>query len=127
MTETVEKQEITTSNNTVTLTDFAVEIWRLPKMLRKLVAKLDLDEQQKYVSQFNWFNKKAIDFLQSEGISIAEFEGLPFDAGIPIKPINIGDFSPDDELVIEQILEPVIMQNGKIIKTGSAILKKVEK
>ncbi|MDR2603368.1 MAG: hypothetical protein LBC11_02305 [Puniceicoccales bacterium] len=108
------------------LADFAVEIWRLPRMLEKLIAKIDLDEQKRYESQFGWFYKKAIEFLQSEGITIASLEGIPFDVGMPVSPINIGDFNKDDELVIEQVLEPVIMQNGKIIKTGSVILKKVE-
>ncbi|HNY25043.1 MAG TPA: hypothetical protein PKJ33_00640 [Alphaproteobacteria bacterium] len=107
--------------------EFIVEIWRLPKLFKKLIAKQDYSEQQKYVSQFNWFNKKALDFLQSEGLSFPEYEDMPFDVGMPLTPINIGDFSSEDELVIEQILEPVIMKGDKIIKAGTAILKKAEK
>jgi hypothetical protein len=117
----------TVINRSIALINFAVEIWRLPKMLNKLIAKIDLDEQKKYVNQFNWFNKKAIEFFQSESISISSLEGMPFDVGMPVDPINIGDFTKDDELIVEQVLEPVILQNGKILKTGSVILRKVEK
>jgi hypothetical protein len=107
--------------------EFIIEVWRLPKIFKKLIAKQDYDEQQKYISQFNWFNKKALDFLHGEGLSFPEYENMPFDAGMPLTPINIGDFSSEDELVIEQVLEPVIMKDGKIIKTGTAILKKADK
>jgi hypothetical protein len=111
----------------VALANFAVEIWRLPKVLDKLIAKIDLNEQKKYISQFSWFHKKAIEFLQSENVIITSFEGSPFDVGMPVNPINIGDFNKDDEMFVEQVLEPVIIQNEKIIKTGSVILKKVDK
>ncbi len=109
------------------LAEFAIEIWRLPKLLDKLISRLDYDEQNKYHSQFAWFNKKAIEYLYSTGMTIASLDKMPFDVGMPVTPINIGDFDKDDELVIDQVLEPVIMQNGKIIKTGSVLLKKADK
>jgi hypothetical protein len=107
--------------------EFVVEIWRLPKFFKKLIAKQDLEDQQKYTSQFNWSNKKFQNFFQQIGFSFPEFEGMPFDAGMPLTPINLSDFSSEDELIIEQVLEPVIMGGGKIIKTGTVILKKADK
>jgi hypothetical protein len=124
--ENIENNQPKIPEENTILADFAVEIWRLPRMMEKLMAKIDLDEQKRYESQFGWFNKKAMEFLQSEGITIASLEGIPFDVGMPISPINIDDFNKDDELVIEQVLEPVIIQNGRVLKTGSVILKRVE-
>ena len=107
--------------------DFIIELWRLSKMFDKMIIKMDMNEQNRYKSQYAWFNKKTIEFLNNENISINSLEGMPFDAGMPVTPINIGEFKKDDELVIEQTLEPIIMQNGKLIKSGSVLLKKVEK
>lgn len=125
--ETEQSATTATLDPSATLADFAVEIWRMPKLLDKLISRLDYDEQNKYHSQFAWFNKKAIEFLYSTGITIVSLDKIPFDIGMPVTPINIGDFGKDDELVIDQVLEPVIMQNGKIIKTGSVLLKKADK
>jgi hypothetical protein len=104
--------------------EFIVELWRLPKMFNKLIGKMDLDEQKRYNSQFAWFNKKAIEFIQNKGIVISAPEGMPFDVGMPVTPLNIADFDKNDELIIDQVIEPVIMHNEKILKTGTVTLKK---
>lgn len=104
---------------------FAIEVWRLAKLTKKMLSKIDLDEQRKYVGQLDWFNKKASDFFQRKGISFADFQaGMPFDAGMPLNPINISNFNAEDDLYIEQLLEPVILCNGKVVKRGTAVLGK---
>lgn len=104
---------------------FAVEVWRLAKLTNKMLSKIDLDEQRKYVGQLDWFNKKASDFFQRKGISFANFQaGMPFDAGMPLNPINISSFNVEDDLYIEQLLEPVILCEGKVVRRGAAILGK---
>lgn len=104
---------------------FAVEVWRLAKLTNKMLSKIDLDEQRKYVGQLDWFNKKATEFFQAQGITFANFQvGMPFDAGMPLNPVNIGDFNAEDELYIEQLLEPVILYEGKVVKQGTVVLGK---
>ena len=104
---------------------FAVEVWRLAKLTNKMLSKIDLDEQRKYVGQLDWFNKKATEFFQAQGITFANFQvGMPFDAGMPLNPVNIGDFNAEDELYIEQLLEPVILYEGKVVKQGIVVLGK---
>lgn len=104
---------------------FAVEVWRLAKLTNKMLSKIDLDEQRKYVGQLDWFNKKATEFFQEQGIAFANFQkGMPFDVGMPLNPVNIGDFNADDDLYIEQLLEPVILCEGKVVKQGTVVLGK---
>ena len=104
---------------------FAVEVWRLAKLTSKMLSKIDSDEQRKYGGQLDWFNKKATEFFQEQGITFANFQiGMPFDAGMPLNPVNIGDFNAEDDLYIEQLLEPVILFEGKVVKQGTVVLGK---
>ena len=104
---------------------FAVEVWRLVKLTGKMLSKIDLDEQRKYISQIDWFSKKATEFFRRQGISFANFEvGMPFDAGLPLNPVNIGDFKAEDDLYIEQVLEPAILCGEKVVKQGIVVLGK---
>ena len=49
-------------------------------------------------------------------------EGQAFDAGAAATPLNISDFSPDDVLVVEQMIEPIIMDSVGIVRTGTVLL-----
>lgn len=43
-----------------------------------------------------------------------------------VTPLNIEEFEPDDVLVVEQMLEPIIMGEQGLIKTGTVTLRKIE-
>ena len=40
--------------------------------------------------------------------------------------VNLADFTPEDTLVVDQMLEPVIMGEQGVVKMGTAILQKAE-
>jgi hypothetical protein len=40
--------------------------------------------------------------------------------------LNAEDFDPDDNLVVDQMLEPIIMGEEGLARTGTVILRKVE-
>ena len=114
-----------TQNKESMLIDHALEIWRLKPLVYKIISKLEFKDQNKYVSQYNWFENKATSYLESEGISFVEYEtGTIYDIGLPINPLNIEEFNKDDTLYIKQVLQPVIMRYGKIMKTGTVLLQK---
>ena len=49
----------------------------------------------------------------------------PYDAGMALTPLNIDEFTKDDELVVDYIIEPIIMDaEGNIVKTGTAMLRR---
>ncbi len=104
---------------------FSIELWHIMNLLDKMCSKFDLDEQRKFSSQIKWFKKKTEDYLKGIGLSFADFQpSMAFDAGMPINPLNIGDFKSEDELFIEQVLEPAILCGGQVVKQGTVILKK---
>lgn len=61
------------------------------------------------------------DFL---GVEILSYEGMDYDIGLPVDPLNLEDFEEGQELFIETMLEPVIKKQGtsEVIRNGKAIL-----
>lgn len=107
------------------LIDIAVESWRFARLFGRLVSKLDAGEGSRYVNQLRYFQKKLEDSLEESGMKIVNVEGQPFDPGIAASAINIGDFGPDDILIVDQMVEPIIMGSEGLRKQGTVMLRKV--
>ncbi len=105
--------------------NMAVESWRFGRVFDRLLLKLDAGEQHRYINQFRWFMKKIDDGLEQAGLRIVNIEGQQFDPGLAATPLNIEDFEETDTLVVEQMLEPIIMDENGLVKTGTIILRKV--
>jgi hypothetical protein len=104
----------------------AAESWRVVGVCERMMAKLDAGEQNRYKSQLLWFIKKVEEALAAADMKIVNVEGLPFDAGMAATPLNIEEFAPDDKLVVEKMLEPIIMGKEHLEKSGTVILRRVE-
>lgn len=107
--------------------DIACEHHRFQRIFLKAISKLDMDEQNKYSSQFAWFSKRVLKALDTAGLRIVDIDGQLYDPGMAVTPLNIEDFEAEDILYIAQTMEPIIMQDNAVIKTGTVILGKVEK
>ncbi len=105
--------------------EMAVESWRFGRAFERLTAKLDAGEQGRYQSQLRWFRKKIEDSLNAFALKIVDLEGHSFDAGLAATPLNIEEFDAQDELIVDQMLEPVIMGREGIVRTGTVLLRKV--
>jgi len=106
------------------LINIASESWRFGRVFDRLLTKLDAGEQKRYQSQLRWFIKKVEEALAQADLRIVNVEGHPFDPGIAATPLNIEDFQPDDSLVVDQMLEPIIMNNDGLVKSGTIIIRK---
>jgi len=107
------------------LIDISVESWRLAKLFGRVLGKLDAGEAPRYANQLRYFLKKLDDGLEAVGVKIVSLEGQPYDPGMAASPLNIADFGPEDRLVVEQMVEPVLMGTKGLVKTGTVMLKKV--
>lgn len=105
----------------------AIESWRFGRVFDRLLLKLDAGEQNRYKSQFRWFIKKMEEALEQTDLRIVNIEGHPFDPGMAATPLNIEEFDAEDVLVVDQMLEPIIMGKEGLVKTGTVILRKVER
>lgn len=108
------------------LMDMAVESWRFMRLFARLVSKLDAGESSRYVNQLRYFQKKVEESLDAAGLKIVNVEGHTFDPGMAASAINIGDFGPDDVLIVEQMLEPILMGPEGLRRQGTVTLKKVQ-
>ena len=108
------------------LVTIAVESWRFAKVFERLLTKLDANEQNRYKSQFRWFNKKVEDALAQADLTLVNLEGHLFDLGMAATPLNIQEFNSTDILFVDQMIEPIIMGKLGLIKTGTIILRRAE-
>ena len=108
------------------LIDIAVESWRFSRLFGNVVGKLDAGESGRYINQIRYFQKKVEESLDSNGLKLVNVEGQPYDAGMAASALNLGDFGPEDVLLVEQMLEPIIMGPKGLRKQGTVMLRKVE-
>ena len=111
---------------TQSLLEISVESWRLGKLFDRLLTKLDAGEQGRYRGQFRWFQKKLEESLDVAQLRVVNVEGHRYDPGMAATPLNIDEFEPQDVLIVDQMLEPVIMGPEGIVKTGTVTLRKVQ-
>ena len=112
------------SELTDTIINIAIEAWRFRQVFESAMNKLDPTESRKYLSKYNWFQRKVNDALTTAGLRCIDLEGQEYTEGLPVFPINIDDFDSEDWLYIEKMLEPIIMENDHLMKSGTVILGK---
>ena len=124
MSEEAENSDLKTL--TKSLLDVAVESWRFGRLFDRLLLKLDAGEQARYRAQLRWHSKKLEASLTDAGLQIVNLEGHAFDPGIAATPLNIEQFCPEDTLVVDQMLEPIIMGSDGVARLGTVTLRKME-
>ena len=107
------------------LIDVVVESWRFARTFARLLTKLDAGEAARYQSQLRFYLKRLDEALAAAGLKIADLEGQPYDPGMAATALNIADFAPDDVLLVEQMLEPVIMGESGLKRIGTIMLRRV--
>lgn len=120
-----DEQEVVTRQLEQSLVEIAVESWRFMRLFSRVVAKLDAGESTRYVNQLRYFQKKVEESLLANGLKLVDVEGQPFDPGMAASALNISDFGPDESLLVDHMVEPIIMGPEGLMKQGTVILRKV--
>ena len=107
-----------------TLASLAIESWRLSKSFERLLIKSDPMEQRKYKSKLAWFKKKLTETLEEANLKFINLENQKYDIGAAVTAINLDDFNPDDDLEIDQMIEPIVMSNEGVLRAGTVVLRK---
>lgn len=108
------------------LIDIVIEGWRFARVFTRLINKVDAGEGARYINQVRYFQKKLEENLEAGGLKLVNIEGQVFDSGMAASALNIGDFGPDDVLVVDHMIEPIIMGTNGLRKQGTVMLKKVQ-
>ena len=104
----------------------AIESWRFAKVFERGITQLNAARAKRHTSQLQLFLKKTEESLEDVGLRIVNVEGQPYDPGMAATPLNIEDFEPEDHLVVDQMLEPIIMDGGSLAQAGTVTLRRIE-
>ena len=113
-----------TSKATDALLSLALESWKFRKLFNRVLQKLEADTAQRFDNQQRFFTRKIDEALQQVGIKFVSLENQPYDVGDAVSPINIGDFESDDRLVVDQMVEPIVMGEAGLLRSGVCTLRK---
>jgi hypothetical protein len=102
--------------------ELAIESWRFAKLFARITSKMDLNEANRYSNQLRYFQKRLDDSLQVIGMKLVNLEGQLYDPGMAASPLNIADFGPDDKLLVDQMVEPLVMGPNGIVKPATVML-----
>lgn len=108
------------------LIDVAVESWRFSRLFVRVVNKLDAGEVGRYQNQLRYFLKKVDENLEANGLKLVNVEGLPYETGMAASALNLEEFGPEDQLLVDQMVEPIIMGPNGLRKEGTVMLRKVQ-
>jgi hypothetical protein len=99
------------------------ESWRFSRLFSRLLTKLDAGEGGRYTNQYRYYLKRLEENLEKAGMRLVNIEGQPYDPGMAATALNVGDFGPEDNLIVDQMIEPIIMGPEGLIKSGTVMLK----
>ncbi|MDR1581304.1 MAG: hypothetical protein LBS35_13190 [Synergistaceae bacterium] len=105
----------------------AVESWRFIRVFEHTVSGLDAREASRCRGSADAFRKKIEEVLAAMDLRMVSIEGTAFDPGIAATPLNIEDFGPGEELEVDTMVEPIIMNCGGLVRMGSVTLRKMRK
>lgn len=109
------------------MVELAIESWRFQKLFGRALAKLDAGESLRFTNQHRYFVKKIDDCLELIGFRLVNLEGQKYEHGSAVSALNVGDFDAEDDLIVDQMIEPVVMGKEGLLRPGTVVLRKVDK
>ena len=108
--------------NPAVLIDLAVDAWTLARPFERVVARLDPGEQGRYLNQLRFLHRRIDGAVEVAGARLVSIEGQRFAAGLAATPLNLEEFPQDAELVVAQMLEPIVMGRDGVLRMGTVLL-----
>lgn len=99
--------------------------WRLIQLFDKITNKLEPNQKQKYNNQLRYFKRSMENSLLEANMRLVDLTNQIYDIGMAATAINIDDFEPDEQLIVDNMIEPLIMQKSNIKKQATVNLRKV--
>jgi len=107
------------------LAELAIDSWRFARDYGKVILKLDANEQPRFANKLHYYLQRLQSSLEQVGMKIVNLENQHFEVGMAVDVLNGDEFSKDDVLVVDQMLEPVIIGlQGIVMRTGKIMVRK---
>lgn len=102
-----------------------LESWRFSKVFERAAGEMDPAKAKRYLGRLDWYTRQLEVALGVLGCHVAELAGLEYSEGLPLTALNMEEFTADDRLVVDYMLEPTIVrEGGDIVHTGTAMLRR---
>lgn len=109
----------------MSIAQIAAESWRYEQALSKALRRMDPMDAERFSRQYGYFARRVEQAVAAAGLRVVDYAGQAYDVGLPVQAMNLDDFDEDEALIITQTVEPVIMSEGRVIKTGMVMLDRV--
>ena len=103
------------------LADIAVEAYRLARVAQKATLRMAPMDAERFAGHYNGFQRRVDAALASAGMQTVDLTGQPYSVGMAVTALNADEFD-EEELVVAQMVEPVLMKDGAVLRTGSVML-----
>ena len=109
---------------TQNMVDFASENWKMEQSVVRYAFGMNPLDAERFLNQFAWYQRKAQAVLDEAGLSIVDLTGREYNIGMAVNPLNLEDFPnrPDAVFRIAQMVDPIVMEKGKVRKAGTVML-----
>ena len=104
------------------LAEILAESWRFEHALEKVMRRMDVMEAERFGRQYGYFSSRVRQAMSAAGMTCLELTGQPYDVGMPVQAVNLDEFGEEEPLIITQMIEPVILCDGRVMKTGMVTL-----
>jgi len=104
--------------------EVSVLLWRLARLTERVASRLDPNEQVRFLGQVRFILSQNEDRLAAKGLSLVSIEGHPFEPGMAAEARNLEEFDPDEPLVVDQVLEPVVVGPHGLVREGVVLLRR---
>lgn len=105
-----------------TAVQLCVELWKLAKAASKAAMLLDDTHGRKLISQIKFSERQLATLAASLDIKIVDFDGEDFHPGLAASADNEDDFEAESDLVVTKTLEPAVVSNMSVLKTGRVVV-----
>lgn len=106
------------------LINLAVESWRLCRLFQRSIDSRDIKAAGRQSNQVRYFQRKLEDSLAPLGLRLVALEGQSYDVGMAATALNAADFGPEEFLLVDQMIEPIVMGPNGVRRTGTMMLRK---
>ena len=107
------------------LVSLAKEAWRFGQYCSKSSLLSDPFEGERFGNHLAWFMRKVQDVVEEAGLRTLDLTGEEYDIGMAVTALNLEDFpdQPGARYRIAQMVEPIVMERGKLRSEGKVMLE----
>ena len=106
------------------IVSLAIEYWRLLRLYERAVMEQEPDKHRKSLAQLRYASNRLNIILEKNGFRLISYNGDQYTPNLPVSVVNGDEISGDENLIIDQTLEPTVLYDGRVLSVGKVVIKK---